>query len=216
MDNYNKKLMSRKERIRWEERNQYDDELFKYLNKIMCVLFAIVWVYAHFFMFRPFDVRYQKPKMFSSQQNDTIIMTYNGHSTDFPQAPNPPPQKSNATYTSAIAEFQINGQKWQCGCRLASNGESCTLGITNDKRTLWRGTQFDELHMIDIGNKKCFITKLVWQKEVYDLPKNIQNKLQYYIRNICDCGTKKTLLLILNAALIVVFFMYQILKEKEK
>lgn len=167
-------------------------------------------------MFRPFDVRYQKPKIFNTEQHDTIIMTYNGHSTDFPQPANPPPKKSNATYTSAIAEFQINGQKWQCGCRLASRGESCTLDITKDKRTLWRGTQFDELHMIDIGNNKCFITKLVWKKEVYELPKNIQNKLQYYIRNICDCGTKKTLLLILNTTAILLFSIYFILKFKGK
>lgn len=157
--------MSRKERIRWEERHKQAEESVKVLQKIMCILFAIVWVYAHFFMFRPFDVRYQKPKMFSSQQNDTIIMTYNGHSTDFPQAPNPPPKRSNATYTSAIAEFQINGQKWQCGCRLASNGESCTLGITNDKRTLWRGTQFDELHMIDIGKKNVLLPNWCGKKK---------------------------------------------------
>lgn len=195
------------------ERHKNQEKIMKYPEKIMYFVLAIAWVYIHFFMFRPFNVHYQVPKVFSTQQHDTIIMTYNGHSTDIPQPPNPSPRKSNVTYTSAFAKFRINGQEWQCGCWLASNGKDCIL-MTKDKRTLWRGTQFDELHMIDIGNRKCFITKLVWQKETFILPSSIQNKLQYYIHNICKCGEKKMWMLSINVSIVITLIFSILFREK--
>lgn len=187
------------------ERHKKQDKM-KYPEKIMYFILAIAWIYIHFFMFRPFNVHYQLPKVFSTQQQDTIIMTYNGHSMDTPKRNPNPPQKGGGPHTSAFAKFRINGQEWQCGCRLASDGEDCIL-MTKDKRTLWRGTQFDELHMIDIGNRKCFITKLVYQKEVFTLPLSVQNKLQYYIHRICECGGKKTLSRFVNSIIVIIVVM---------